>query len=387
MLIPKYASKQAPKKGTRSYLFKFDSRNDLERARLDMKPRDQTTMDQSLNSEDLTEAHRTTDFHDPSELSGSICSESGGASRDHKRENKIPEMQGEDRMPPKELTPISGVSSTVSLPKSNETSADLPRKEVASKAKKTEEDSTLGEPPRWSKQWTACVLLSLVCFVVVNCVIAAMYFEDTGSNVIISADDCYIHDAMVASIDITLVEPSVTLSNMIEAASCAATAEEATRFEELLPQIVLRAQERFDSNKGRIIELTDEAFHISENYEGHLKGVTFACVIASSMNLDGGVGPAAYAGHILASTLDGSPARKEPDIYNLTFLLEADVMELEALSMVYIPKRYCFDFDDEMDVGIMAGGKFNEPLSSRVSLNPKTVTVGGRTRKHTAAEY
>jgi hypothetical protein len=373
--------------GTISYLFRFDSRNDLERVRLDLTHDWEHIMDhQSIASLDLTETRRSPHLHDQIALFEGSNDVDVKLEQDVDKEHKQENWKGQEQTSPKKEVFTSEFASNAALSRPNEIVVDLSGKEVASKAKKSDEETARGELPLCSGRWTGCVLVCLMCFVLVNGIIAGFYLsgKDSGSDVVTSADDWYMHDALVASM--TLGEPDATLADMIEAASCVATEEEAKRFEDLLPQIVRRAQERFETNKGRIVESTDEAFYISENYEGRLKGVTFACIISYGNNFDKGVGPAAYAGHILAATLDAMPFRKEPDAYNISFLLEADVMEFETISMAYVPRRYCFDFDDEIDEGIAAGSKFSTALPSRVTLDPKIITVGGRTGKHANAE-
>lgn len=151
-------------------------------------------------------------------------------------------------------------------------------------------------------------------------------------------------------------------------------------FEAAIPDIIDKATRKASTDVGRIVEYGDQAFTAGDNYLLEQRAVTVACVVDRPPIVERPT--AAYAGHLLvditSSTDDFVPSDPDPTAYNVTMIIEADVMELERVGMLYMPKRYCLDLEDENAVGVGPGGESYIPIKAQVSLQ-RLIQVGTRT--------
>jgi len=140
-----------------------------------------------------------------------------------------------------------------------------------------------------------------------------------------TSDDYYIHDAVVASVHLN---PLLVLSEMITAISCAVEEEpDQVRkdFEDAIPHIIDKVIAKFEVDRGRIVEKTDEELEVSDNYKARIRGATLSCIDVLGWS-DDLASPAIYASHLVASTLD-IPTRVGPDAYNVSVMFEGKSYE------------------------------------------------------------
>jgi len=198
------------------------------------------------------------------------------------------------------------------------------------------------------------------------------------------------HDAAIAA-GFAIGANRLTLETLRPALECLAAAPEDEvvqgetdpneAFAAVLPGMIDRATATATTDVGHVVEYGNQAFTVGENYVVEQRSVTVTCFLDRPLNVDRP--SAAYAGHLLVDILAGSgdliPSDPDPRAYNVTMVVQADVMELETTGLLYRPRRYCLDFPEENYPGVVetTGGDSFIPISATVSI-PRIIQVGTR---------
>lgn len=187
---------------------------------------------------------------------------------------------------------------------------------------------------------------------------AANYFrqqiQDHGDDP--DFDDAYpLHDAIVAAFLPHLTQSpsnSVSMEEMEDMLRDCSDEQSPTsnnnqdlmeRFRSAVPSIINKAIRRFDTDTGRVLEITDgEEFRVGENYYINVKSASLSCFVTTA-GIESTNPLAAYASYVIAPMEGAAPVDPMAYSHNLTMFIEADVMEMPENQLYFIPKRFCLE--------------------------------------------
>jgi len=201
-------------------------------------------------------------------------------------------------------------------------------------------------------------------------------------------------DALVAGG--ALMGAPVDISQAEALLDCAMTHEETLyHFHEAIPKaldLVLNDPLKVVNDGGRIVQYTDTSYKVAENYEVTIRGTTLSCFVVDPADTDylttfnatisTMVGGAAYASDMVLTELaqkTGSDADYRD--YNISILVEADVIELPIVGLLVLPRRYCLDLErtaGSAHNGISGGPQtysFLETITRTESVTVETSTL------------
>ena len=142
----------------------------------------------------------------------------------------------------------------------------------------------------------------------------------------------------------------LSLEEMVSVYKCTGSEDEFQEYvSDVIPKIIDNAIDNADRNRGRILEYAEEKFVIGDNYVVKLKGVALPCIVTRPFQFEGGRdGAATYAAHMVASTIDLTD-NADPLAYNVSLIINADVVELGDAGLLYVPKDYCLDVGEQVN--------------------------------------